>query len=48
MFEDTKGVSRSRKSKDKQHAGNIKCTQGHTMIYETLHIKLKSENHKSQ
>jgi hypothetical protein len=37
MFEDTKGVSRNRKLKDRQHIG--KNEKGQTMIYKTLHVK---------
>jgi hypothetical protein len=43
-FEETKGVIRIRKStKDCQHNGKKK---EQTMIYETLHIKLKIEKYK--
>ena len=51
MFEDTKGVTRSRKFKiDRQHNGQNKIkkkTKGQTMICKTLHRKLKIEQHKS-
>ena len=43
-FEDTKGVVLSRKSKkDKYTMVKIKITKGQTMIYKTLHRKLKIE-----
>ena len=43
-FEETKGVIRIRKStKDCQHNGKKK---EQTMIYETLHIKIKIEKYK--
>ena len=45
-FEDTKGVIRSRKSKNKQYNGQKKRTKGQTMIYKTLHRKLKIEKHQ--
>ena len=34
-FEDTKGVIRIRKSKDRQHNGQKKKDKGQTMIYKT-------------
>jgi len=43
-FEDTKGVFRSRNSKDRQHNGKKK--KGQTTIYKTLHSKLKIEQHE--
>ena len=44
-FEETKGVIRScRSKKDRQHNGQQ--TKGSTMIYKTLHIKLKIERHE--
>jgi hypothetical protein len=42
-FEDTKGVIRSRKSKDRQHNGQKKKN---SMIYKTLHRKLKIQQHE--
>ena len=42
-LEDTKGVIRSRKSKDRQHKDQKKRDKGQTTIYKTLHIKLKIE-----
>jgi len=45
-FEDTKGVIRIPKSKDRQCNGQKKKdkkTKGQTTIYNTLHIKLKIE-----
>jgi len=43
-FEDTKGIIRIRKSKDRQHNGQKrKRTNGQIMLYKTLHIKLKIE-----
>ena len=44
-FEDTKGVIRICKSKDRQHNGQKK--KGQTTIYKTLHKKLKIEQHES-
>ena len=41
-FEDTKGVMRFRKSKDKQHNDQKKKKK---RIYKTLHRKLKIEQH---
>ena len=42
-FEDTKGVKRSRKSKDKQYNGqSIKKTKGRTMICKSLHRNFKT------
>jgi len=35
-FEDTKGVTRSRKSKDRHHNDQAKKTIGQTIIYKTL------------
>jgi hypothetical protein len=45
-FEDTKGVSKSYKSKDRQYSGQQKEEQ--TMIYQALHTgnKLKVEQHE--
>ena len=44
-FEDTKGVMRNRKMrKDRQHKG--KKTKRQTMIYKTLHRKLKIAQHE--
>jgi hypothetical protein len=40
-FEDTKGVIRILKSKDRQHMVKRKRTKGQTTIYKTSHIKLK-------
>jgi hypothetical protein len=41
-FEDTKGVIRSCKSKDRQYNGaKRKKTKGQTTIYKTLHRKLR-------
>ena len=45
-FEDIKGLIRIRKSKDRQHNSLKKMTKGQTMIYKTLHIKLKIEYHE--
>ena len=45
-FEDVKGAIRSRKSKERQY--NAKKTKGQTMIYKTLHRKLKIEQHELQ
>ena len=44
-FEDTKGVIRNRKSKDRQHDGQIKMDNrtGHAINYKTLHINLQIE-----
>jgi hypothetical protein len=45
-FEDTKGVIRIPKSKDRQCNGQKKKdkkTKGQTTIYNTLHIELKIE-----
>ena len=53
-FEDTKGVIRNHKSKDRQHNGQKtegqttqwpkeKRTKGQTESYKTLYIKLKIE-----
>ena len=44
-FEDTKGIIRSRKlQKDKQHNGQKKRDKA--MIYKTLSVKLKIEQHQ--
>jgi hypothetical protein len=40
-FEDTKGVIRILKSKDRQHMVKRKRTKGQTTIYKTSHITLK-------
>ena len=40
-FEDTEGVIRIHKSKDRQHNDKKKGTEGQTMINKALHIKLK-------
>jgi vacuolar-type H+-ATPase subunit C/Vma6 len=46
-FEDTKGVIRSRRSnKDRQHNDQRKRRKGQTMIYKTLHRKLKIGQYK--
>ena len=46
-FEDSKVVTRSRKSKDRQCNGQReKNTKGQTMIYKTLHKNLKIEQHE--
>ena len=47
VFEDTKGVIKSRKYKDRHYNGQKKRTTGQTMIYKTLHRKLKIEQHES-
>ena len=41
-FEDTKGVIRIRKSKDRQHNGQIKINRTHNNL-QNLHIKIKIE-----
>ena len=48
MFEDTKGVIRSRQlTKDRDYAmTKRKQTNGQTTIYETLHRKLNIEQHE--
>jgi transglutaminase/protease-like cytokinesis protein 3 len=46
-FEDTKGVIRIRKSKDRQHSDQIKRTNEQTKIYKTWHRKLNVEQHES-
>jgi hypothetical protein len=46
QFEDTKGVIRSGKSKDRQYNGQYEKTIGQTMIYTALRRKLKIEQHK--
>ena len=47
MFVDTKGVIKSRESrKDRQHNGQKKSMKGQTMIYKTLHRKLKIKQHE--
>jgi hypothetical protein len=38
-FEETKGVIRIRKSKDRQHNGQTKRSNVQTTIYKTLHRK---------
>ena len=43
-FEDTKGIIKIRKSKDRQHNAQKKKRQ--TTIYKILHIKLKIEQHE--
>jgi len=47
VFEETKGVIRIRKSKDKQRNGQRETTKGQTTIYKILHRKLKIEQHGS-
>jgi hypothetical protein len=50
-FEDTYGVIRIRKSKNRQHNDlkkKYKRSVGQTTIYNTLHIKLKIEEHEHQ
>ena len=42
-FEDTKGVIRIRKSKDRHHNGQKNKTKGTNNDLQTLHIKLKIE-----
>ena len=47
-FEDTKGATRSRKSKkDRHHNDQMKNDKGMKMIYKTLHRELKIEQHES-
>jgi hypothetical protein len=48
MFEDTKGVIWSHKSKnDRQYSvEKKKSTKGHSTIYKILHRKLKIEQHE--
>ena len=41
MQEESEGVIRIRKSKDRQHMFKRKRTKGQTTIYKTLHIQLK-------
>ena len=43
-FEDTKGIIKIRKSKDRQHNDQKKKRQ--TTIYKILHRKLKIEQHE--
>jgi hypothetical protein len=43
-FEDTNEIIKSHKSKDRQYNGQKK--KGQTMIYKTLHIKLKIAQHE--
>ena len=45
-FEDTKGVIRIRKSKDRQHNDQKKGTERQTMINKAILIKLKTKQHK--
>jgi len=46
-FQDSKGVIRSRQTKKYiQYNGQKKRTKWQTMIYKTLHRKLKIEQHK--
>ena len=47
MFEDTKGVIRSRKWKKEKNNTMVKRkrTKGQATIYKTLHITLKAEQH---
>jgi hypothetical protein len=47
LFEDTKGVIRSRKSKDIQCNNNKNITKGQTITYKTLHRKLKIDHYES-
>ena len=46
QFEDTKWVIKSRKSKDKQYNGQKE--KGQTMMYKTLHRKVKIQQHERQ
>ena len=43
-FEDTKGIIKIRKLKDRQHNNQMK--KGQTTIYKILHRKLKIEQHE--
>jgi hypothetical protein len=45
-FEDIKGVTGSRKWEDRKYNDQRKRTKGQTMIYKTLHRKLKIEARK--
>jgi hypothetical protein len=47
MFEDTKGVIRSRKLEERQYNGQKKRTKRQTMVYKALHRKLKIKQHES-
>jgi len=48
-FEDTKGVIRSCKLKDRQHNDQTKTKiKRQTTIYKILHRKIKIEQHESQ
>ena len=47
VFEDTKGVIKSLKYKDSHYNDQKKTTTGQTMVYKTLHRKLKFEQHES-
>jgi len=48
-FEDTNGVIRSCKMKDRQHNDQKKTKiKGQTMIYKILHRKIKIEQHEPQ
>jgi hypothetical protein len=45
-FNIPKGVIRTRKSKDRRYNGQKKKYKGQTIIYKTLHSKLKTEQHE--
>ena len=46
-FEETIGVITSSKWKDRQHNGKQENKTNNTIIYKTLHRKLKIEQHES-
>jgi hypothetical protein len=46
-FEETIGVITSSKWKDRQHNGKKENKTNNTIIYKTLHRKLKIEQHES-
>jgi hypothetical protein len=45
-FEDTKGVIRIRKSKNRQHNGQMKKNKRTNKDLQNIHIKLKIEKHE--
>ena len=45
-FNIPKGIIRTRKSKDRRYNGQKKKYKGQTIIYKTLHRKLKTEQHE--
>ena len=47
-FEDTKGVIRIRKWKNRQHNGQKKKDKGTNNDLQTIHLKRRSSNHENE